>query len=811
MSRRVFGILCFLILAVCSVTAQQSNDEGEWYWDEPISKIEFEGLKAINRSDLSGVVSSYIGLPFTESIYTIILDRLYSIEFFDDIIPYIKHASKNTDDVLVVFQVVEKPIITSISFKGNLKIRNGELREKIKAKVSDVYSETKILSDERIIRSFCLEKGYSNSSVSHQVNKTDKGVDIVFNIKEGMSTVITNITISGNTIVFDGILKNRLTSKEVGLFREGAYLSSNLELDKKEIVKFYGEKGYADASVIDVQITTNSNEKKSRNEKELNFIIMEGFQYVFGGIEFEGNEVFSTRELLVQMKLNKGSIYNSTKFEESLEAITGLYYSNGYMSNEYYPEVIKDSERHIISYKLRIKERTRSHVENIIVKGNTKTKDSVILRELPLETGDVFSRDALLNGLRNLSNTQYFSNIVPEFQGGSEPNLVDIIISVEEQSTMALQVGLTFSGATDPQSLPISGFLKLENSNLFGEGKSVSVSTNLSSSQQSIDFTFGQNWIGKLPIAFSETFSVMKKSATTLVNMWLPNMSFNQTDYYMSYESLVLSLGSALGRRWTPNYAILNLSGGINTSLKINNYNQSISIPVDTSVSQYANTLGLQNTLWASFSVDNRDINYDPSKGWFASEKIAWNGLIPKVEKDFYFRSDTILEAYQTLFNIPITEKWSFKAVLAASTSLSMIFPVAGTTISDTNKLYGDGMIYGRGWTELYNLTDGKGLSLLSNRLELRIPVVPNVLGVDGFFDTVIVKDTPAAMFTSTSLNDIYFSMGPGIRILLPQFPLHLLFAWKFKHDDYGWNMGSSDLYYTNTFQFVLSFNIVNK
>ncbi len=811
MSRRVFGVLCFMILSFCVLTAQESSDEGEWYWDEPVSKIDFEGLKTINRSDLSGVVSSYIGLPFTESVYTTILDRLYSIEFFDDIVPYIKHASKNTNDVLIVFQVVEKPVVTSISFSGNKKIRNGELREKIKSKVSDVYSESKVLSDERVIRDFCLEKGYTDSKVTHQVKQNDKGVDIVFTIREGLSSVITDITISGNTIVSDSILESKLVSKTVGIFRDGAYQTSNIEMDKQKIISYYGERGYIDAAIIDVKVTTEINEEKARNENHLDFVMMEGFQYVFSGITFEGNEVFSTEELMAQMKLKNGAIFNSVKFEESLEAITGLYYSNGYMSNEFYPEPIKDSERHLVSYKLRIKERARSHIENIIIKGNTKTKDSVILREMPLESGDVFSRDAVMNGLRNLYNTQYFSNVVPEPQSGSEPNLVDIIISVEEQSTMALQVGLTFSGATDPQSLPISGFVKLENSNLFGEGKSISVSTNLSSSQQSVDLTYSQNWIGNVPVSFSESFSITRKSSTTLVNMWLPNLTLNQTDYYMSYDSLVLSLGSGLGRRWTPNYAILTLSGGINTSLKINEYNESVSVPIDTSISQYANRLGLQDTLWASFSVDNRDVNYDPTKGWFGSEKLAWNGLIPGLEKEFYLRSDTVLEGYYKLFDIPFTEKWSFKAVLAASTTFSAIFPVGGTTISDTNKLYGDGMLNGRGWTELYSLGN-KGLAMLSNRLELRIPLVPNVLGVDGFVDALIVKSSVSEMFTSTGINDVYFSMGPGIRILLPQFPLHLLFAWKFKHDDYfGWHMGSSDLYYTNTFQFVLSFNIVNK
>ena len=103
------------------------------------------------------------------------------------------------------------------------------------------------------------------------------------------------------------------------------------------------------------------------------------------------------------------------------------YQENGYMNNEFYPTPIKDSDRHEISYKLDIREHSRSHVENIIIKGNSKTKEYVITREIPIESGDIYSRDKIINGLRNLMNLRYFSNVVPEPQPGSEEKRVSIL------------------------------------------------------------------------------------------------------------------------------------------------------------------------------------------------------------------------------------------------------------------------------------------------------------------------------------------------------------------------------------------------
>ena len=796
MHRKMLSVFFILFTSVFFVFAEDS----EWYWNQPISKIDFVGLKNVKKSELSGLTSSYIGTLFTEDTYNDIIDRLYALDYFEDVSPYAKHDGKSENNVLLVFEVVEHPVIKEINLVGNTRIRNGELREQIKLKTSDVYVESKVLVDERIIRNYYMSKGYTTSKVTHTVEKTDDGMIINFNINEGANTVIKEIAFSGNTIVSSRTLKSKLELKEIGFMRNGAYQPTTLEKDKQTVITYYREKGYADANVLDVKIESAFNESKSRNDLTLTFIIQEGFQYTYTGMTITGNEVFTTEELLPNAKLKVGSTYNETKFQEDLNTIQSVYYENGYMSNGFDITPIKDSDRHEISFNVTIKESSRSHIENIIIKGNSKTKDYVIRREIPIEPGDVFSREKIYTAMRSLMNLQYFSNVIPEPQQGSEANLVDLVWNVEEQSTKMLQFGMTFSGVTDPNQLPISLFFKIQDSNIFGEGKSISASLSLSNSEQSIGFNYGQNWIGTLPISLSQSLSISHESATSLVNFWAPDLTLYQNGYYYNYNGLSASLGTGLSRRFVYDYAILSLSAGLSNSLNNNIYDENLYVPVDTGVSTYANRWGITNYIYTGVSVDNRDVSYYPTKGWFTSQNFTWYGLIPGLEKEFFLRTDTKLEGYLKLMDIPFTDDYSLKLILSGYSGISVLFPTA-SGITDSHKLYIDGMFNGRGWKENYKVN--KGQVLISNKLELRLPIVPGIIGVDAFFDAAAIKSSFQDL-SSLSINDFYFSFGPGVRFLHPQFPLHLLFAWKFKTTD---GVPSFD---TNPVDFVISFNITN-
>ncbi|WP_178841400.1 outer membrane protein assembly factor BamA [uncultured Treponema sp.] len=799
-------------VAVCAVfpsvfyaqedTGVTAETDDNWFYGKLIKSISFKNLKSVDAKELEGVTGSFIGRRFSDEVFGDILDRIYALDFFDEVTPQAIPGDAKKNTVSIVFSVTERPVVTRITFSGNRQIRTTELKEAVSLKEKDIFVESKMLVDERAVRDVYLGKGFTNVRVTASSKDTAKGVEVNFKVDEGRSTVIAKLDFRGNKVVSGRTLKNKLTLKEAGLINKGAFQESELEADKQAIAAYYQNLGYIDAEVIDVVKEVSINEKKNRDELTITFVIVEGSQYTFGGINFKGNIIFSSDKLNSYVKLKTGSVYSQQKYQESVMAIADLYYENGYTSNRFQPVPNKDVNNKVISYDFFITESVRSHVESISIKGNTRTREDIIRREIPIESGDIFSKAKLTTGLRNLYNLQFFSAVVPDVVPGSEENLVNLVFSVDEQSTTSIEFGVTFSGVSDPDDLPFALFVKWQDSNLRGTGKSISASSTIATDEQSVSLSFGENWLFGKPISSSINTSFSHSQNTALM---LEQTDFddypNSDDYYMEYERWVWTLGFSLGRRWTPVWAILSLSAGINGSL-INNIYDEVNTPVDLTIVDYSNEWGWQNSIWASFSIDDRDINYDPSKGWFASQRLTWYGLMP-FENEFFLRSDTKAEKYFTLFNLPVTETWNWKMVFAAYSGLSVLIPAYNSGIGNSSKVYIDGMFNARGWTNIYNKHRGK--ALWSNILELRMPIVPGVLAVDWFGDAAVIADSPYDLFNNTGISDFYFSTGPGLRFSIPQFPLRLLFANTFKIDE------DYNLTWDNNWKFVLSFNITNK
>ncbi|MBR1405190.1 MAG: outer membrane protein assembly factor BamA [Treponema sp.] len=786
-----------------AVSEESEADDSTWYYGKVIKSVNFKGLKSVSSKEVEGIVSGFYGKKFDDDLFADMIDRIYAIDLFDDISPEAVPGDMKRNTVIITFTVKEKPAVSRIFISGNKQIRTTEIKDTISSKEKDIYVPAKVSVDERAIRDHYLEKGFTNVKVTSSTKETAKGIEITFKIDEGRSTVIAHINFNGNKVVSAKTLKKKLSLKEVGIISKGAFQESMLEADRQTILTYYANDGYIEADVIDITQSTEFNEKKNRNELTITFVIQEGSQYTYEGVTFVGNRIFTDEELAARVKLKKGAIFNQTKFNEGMMAVADLYYENGYTSNRFQPVPQQDVEKKTIAYQFMIVENVRSHVENVVIKGNTKTKEHVIKREIPIEAGDIFSKAKVTTGLRNLYNLQYFSAVVPDIVPGSEENLVDLIVSVEEQSTTSIEFGVTFSGVSDPDDLPFALFVKWQDSNVRGSGRSLSASSTISTDTQSVGMSYGTNWFKNLPISSSISTELTHSSLTALRNKLDSSTGLVDDDsYYMNYEQWKWTSGFSLGRRWTPDFAIISWTGGITGSLKNNMYDEDIWTPVDHSVTEYANRWGWQNSIWTAVSIDDRDINYDPSTGWFASQRFTWYGLTP-IETEFFLRTDTKLEKYFTLFRLPVTETWDFKLVFMAYSGLSLQFPKPGTGIGDSSRLYIDGMFNGRGWTTIYNTHRGK--ALWSNIIELRMPIVPGVLALDIFGDAAVIQEEPEDLFNGLSLTDFYFSTGPGIRFTIPQFPLRLLFANTFRLDE------DNNVQWNKNWKFVLSFNITNK
>ena len=798
-------IAVFLFAAALAGFAQEGD---AWYRGKPIRDIVFVGLRHVKAVELEGLVEPYRGRIFDDSIFWEIQGKLYALEYFETISPSAVRADETGGEVILRFAVTERPIVSRVNFDGNRGLRRNELLDVVSIKANDVVNQSKIRVDEQAIINKYLEKGYPDVRVRSETQAgPESTLVLVFFITEGEKISISEFRFEGNSVFSDRTLRGQLSLKSKNLIYDGAFQEAKLLADREAITRYYHDRGYIDAAVLDV-IRDISKDEKGNNNLILTFRIQEGAVYTFGGISFSGNKIFSTDQLAKLVRSKIGETVNANRVEADLQRVADLYYENGYIFNTIGRDENKNSETGVVTYHMPIVERGRAHIENIIIRGNTKTKTRVILREIPLEPGDVFSKAKVMDAMRNLYNLQYFSMVAPDTPPGSEDSLMDLIFTVEEQPTMDIQFGLTFSGSADPETFPISGMLKWNDRNLLGSGNQLGVEVNSSIiDSTSVSLNYTHRWIFGLPLSggFDFTAQYSKRLAArdqveprfdtadppafpdgfTSYEEYEAANKIPSNDFLMNYEQWYLSLGFSTGYRWGTYLGNVTLSGGVRAGLIQNTYDAGLYRPFDPTLREENNRWTPKNSFWTSLALDQRDVFFDPSKGYYISERLGFYGILGQ-EREHYVRSDTKAEYFFTIFNIPVTDKWNFKSVLGLHTGVSFILKQPGRdgalpVVEEANKLAVDGMFVGRGWSGEYRK---KGLVLWENWAELRFPLVPNILAWDFFLDAAGVETTQGQYLSGFTVENLRFSLGGGIRFTLPQFPFRFSLAKRFIIED---------------------------
>jgi outer membrane protein insertion porin family len=816
-------MMCILLTAG-SVVAQESE---EWYLGKPIQNVIFEGLNHVKKSELEGVIAPFIGRAFSEDVFWELQGRIYALEYFEAISPSAVPADSSGSEVIIRFVVTERPIVSRINFVGNSGLRRNELMDTITIKANDVANQLKLKADETALINKYLEKGYPDISIrSESQTNRDGTVSVTFFITEGEKITIDIFHFEGNDIFSDRTLKGQLSLKTKGVLNDGAFQEAKLVVDQAAITQYYHDRGYIDAAVTDVVRDVHKN-AKGNNVMSITFKIYEGRIYNFTGVTFEGNRIFSTEQLNKLIHSKVGDTVNARRVDADMQRVADLYYENGYMFNIITPQPRRDPEAGTISYHITIVEQSRAHIERILVVGNNKTKDHVILREIPLEPGDIFSKTKILEGMRNLYNLQYFTNIVPETPPGSTSNLMDLVFNVEEQLTTDIQLGITFSGSTDPEAFPLSGLFKINDRNFLGYGNMIGGEINANQDTQTVSLTYTQRWIFGLPLSGGFDFTFQHINRLALQDSVFPFFNgdeefyaypdgFNSyeeyvsagkipaREYLMSYDQISFSLGFSTGYRWLTGLGNLGLNGGVRVGWVQNMYDDTLFRAFSHVLRDRINQFVPALSFWTAVSLDQRDIYYDPSRGYYGIQRLGYYGILP-LEREHYVRSDTKAETFFTLLNLPITDTYSFKTVFGIHSGLSFILPQPGwdyPEIDEANQLSVDGMFTGRGWSgERAN----RGNVLWENWAELRFPILPGMISFDLFFDMAAMKDTPYNFFHTFVAEDLRFSFGFGPRISIPQFPIKLQFArcFRIENGNVVWKPGAIGL-----FDLVVSFTL---
>jgi outer membrane protein insertion porin family len=227
---------------------------------------------------------------------------------------------------------------------------------------------------------------------------------------------------------------------DVNIFKPSKYIKNDFKEDKEKLIAFYNENGYRDAKLKkDSVIILN-------DKRILLYIFMEeGDKYFFRNIKWVGNTVYPSEILNAYLGIERGDVFDQTVLDERLnmdeDAVSSLYLDNGYLFFSVDPVEMK-IEDDSIDFEMRIYEGKQATINDVIIKGNTKTNEHVVRREIRTKPGDLFDRSLLIRTVRELAQLGHFDpeNIVPNPIPNPADGTVDLEYNLVERANDQLEI-----------------------------------------------------------------------------------------------------------------------------------------------------------------------------------------------------------------------------------------------------------------------------------------------------------------------------------------------------------------------------------
>jgi outer membrane protein insertion porin family len=421
--------------------------------------------------------------------------NLYATGYFDNI-RIVEDPS--AEGVTVTYVLVNKMRITEIKFVGNDKISTDKLKSTIKSKVGESKDERKLFADQQELKKLYQNKGYPRTTVTYKVAPDENAgrATVTFEIVEAPKVRLVDVQFDGAHAFSQKKLRKQLKTKRWWMFSwltsTGRVKDEELEDDKDKLAEFYRNEGY-----IDFELKEVKQEMLTPTRMILHFIINEGRQYKVGAVGFKGNALFTTNELASVLKMHVGDIFTPKKLATDKEALEDYYGAKGYIDARVVPRKNPNVETGTMDLVYEIAESEKAYIEKIEIKGNVKTKDKVIRRELAVAPGEVFDMVRVKRSRTRLEQMGYFERVDARPEETDVPNRKNLIVGVDEKNTGNFTIGAGFSSVDS-----LVGFVELSQGNfdLFkpptftGGGQKFRLRASVGTVRQDYQISFIEPW-----------------------------------------------------------------------------------------------------------------------------------------------------------------------------------------------------------------------------------------------------------------------------------------------------------------------------
>jgi outer membrane protein insertion porin family len=416
------------------------------------------------------------------------LRRLWTTGLFDDVSVW---GRTDTAGVWLTVRISERPHVAAIEMKGTAKLKEDDLKKHVGFQPGDAWRSELLETGRDSVMAEYLKEGYREASVRAEADSSSRGMRVLFTVVEGTKAKLSSRHIEGTHAFPEAVVVKKLASKTSGFLRSGTVKEEKLKDDVDHIKSFYRERGYRDVAVERLPFRPDP---KKKNGDVLTYKVTEGAYYTMGEVRWQGNDVIKTAALEALPQPLAGGPYNATKIQAATSAGYALYAEEGRLYTNIDPtEIVRDSNR--VDLAFQVSEGPPSHVRQVVITGNSYTKENVIRRELVLHEGDLFRRSRLQDSQQNAFRLGYFQDVGVDFQGADSSD-VDVLFKIKEKQTGTAQAGAGYSSDGG-----LTGFVNLGHNNLFGNGQSVNIQLERGSRTRVVDLSFTDPWVHDTPLS----------------------------------------------------------------------------------------------------------------------------------------------------------------------------------------------------------------------------------------------------------------------------------------------------------------------
>lgn len=456
-----------------------------------VDDVRVAGNRRVEAESILDRAKTTEGSPLDRKRISRDIRNIYGLGYFADV--KVDATETPNGEVLVTFVVLEKPAIGEIRYEGNQEVDDDTLKEKVTLKKNTILDVNRVKKSVEKIRKTYTDKGYYLAEVDYDIRLMDEKanrVAVVYEIQEFQKVQVKRITLLGNENIPDQELKRTMKTREgsfLSIISEaGNFVEEDFQSDLQRLTAYYYDKGY-----VEVDVGTPS--IRLSKDKQFLFItirIDEGKQYSVGSVSLKGDMLVDREKLRKKVNLEKNETFSYGQMRRDSETLKKFYQDRGYAYAEAKPLTRINRGAQTVDVTFQLKQNKKVYFKRVEVRGNQKTSDKVIRRELEIQPGELYSNKAVERSKRQVKRLGYFKNVDVTTQKASEADRINATVQVKERRTGNFQVGAGFSST---ESFIFNA--KVSQKNLLGRGQSLSLQARVSAIRQMFNLRFTEPWL----------------------------------------------------------------------------------------------------------------------------------------------------------------------------------------------------------------------------------------------------------------------------------------------------------------------------